>query len=147
VNVVIGDGRITLQDARPGQYDMLVLDAFSSDAIPVHLLTLEAMQLYTSRLKDDGILAIHISNRYLALEPVVAALAEREHLYALVKSDGQVSASSQAQGRTAAQWMVLSRRPEAIARLSTQAGWRLPDGSARASIWTDDYSNIFSVLR
>lgn len=144
--VVIGDGRIMLQEARSVQYDMIVLDAFSSDAIPVHLLTREAIQLYMSRLKEDGILAVHISNRYLRLEPLVAALAKEERLGALVKSDGHVSTTARIQGRTAAQWMVLGRRPEAFAGLADTSGWQQPE-SSRVHAWTDDYSNIFSALR
>ena len=77
LNVVLGDGRLTLQRATPGSYDLIVLDAFSSDAIPVHLLTREAVELYMSRLRTDGVVAVHISNRYLKLEPVLAALAQQ----------------------------------------------------------------------
>ena len=77
LNVVLGDGRLTLQRATPGAYDLIVLDAFSSDAIPVHLLTREAVELYMSRLRTDGVVAVHISNRYLNLEPVLGALAQQ----------------------------------------------------------------------
>ena len=84
LNVVFGDGRLTLQRANPSAYDLIVLDAFSSDAIPVHLLTREAIDLYLSRLRPDGIVAVHISNRYLNLEPVLAALAQRDGLAAIV---------------------------------------------------------------
>jgi hypothetical protein len=146
VKIVIGDGRIMLREARSVQYDMIVLDAFSSDAIPVHLLTREAIQLYMSKLKEDGILAVHISNRYLRLEPLVAALAKEERLNPLVKSDGYVSGTARMQGRTAAQWMVLSRRPEAFARLADTGAWQQPESSLDHA-WTDDYSNIFSALR
>ena len=143
VNVVIGDGRIMLSEAHPVPYDMIVLDAFSSDAIPVHLLTREAIHLYLSKLKEDGILALHVSNRYLKLEPLVAALANEEQLTSLVKFDGS---TRETEGRTAAHWMVLGRRREAFVRLADTHGWRPPE-FRRVDAWTDDYSNIFSALR
>jgi SAM-dependent methyltransferase len=147
VEVVIGDGRIKLQEQAPGRFDMIVVDAFSSDSIPVHLLTQEALQLYASRLRPDGILAIHVSNRYLALEPVVAALAAQEGLFAIAKYEPVIPVEAGQQGMLAAHWMVLSRDSDVITVLADGWEWRAPAAGARSAIWTDDYSNIFKALR
>jgi spermidine synthase len=92
VNIVLGDARVSLQHAADQAYDLIVLDAFSSDAIPMHLLTREAIHLYFSRLRSEGVVAVHISDRYLKLEPVLAALAERDGLFALASLDDRLSA-------------------------------------------------------
>jgi hypothetical protein len=148
VDVVIGDGRIKLQEIPAGSYDLLVVDAFSSDAIPVHLLTREAMQLYVSRLKADGVLAVHISNRYMALEPVVSALVHAEGLSGLVKFDGDIPSADTPRGRMMAHWVAIARSTQPLERLAGVPGWRTLDGGAeRPAIWTDDYSNILSVIR
>ena len=87
VEVVLGDARLSLAKAPDHQYDLIVLDAFSSDAIPVHLITREALKLYLSKLADHGILAFHISNRYLNLKPVLGDLARDANLACLVQED------------------------------------------------------------
>lgn len=87
VDIVLGDGRLSLADQPVGRFDALVLDAFSSDAIPVHLLTREAVDLYLSRLRPDGLLVFHISNRYLDLAPVLANIAEDAGLEGLIQQD------------------------------------------------------------
>jgi hypothetical protein len=146
VGIVIGDGRITLQNVPAGAYDMVVLDAFSSDAIPVHLLTREALQLYVSRLKADGILAIHISNRYLRLQPVVTSLAAREGLFTLANDPETISMEDANVGRAPAKWMVLSRVREPLAAVAARPNWHQPQVTATGFAWTDDYSNILNVL-
>lgn len=147
LNVVLGDGRMTLQRADPSHYDLIVLDAFSSDAIPVHLLTGEAIRLYLSRLTHDGVIAIHISNGYLNLEPVVGQLALRDSLFALANLDDQIPEADAKMGRLASHWVVLSRAPQALAGLVGRAGWRSPEIKDRVTAWTDDYSNILRVLK
>ncbi len=144
LNVVLGDGRLTLQRAAPATYNLIVLDAFSSDAIPVHLLTREAFALYLSLLKPDGIVAVQISNRYLNLEPVLAALAEQDGLFALAKIDDHIPEADR--GHFPSHWVMLSRRRQPLARLAGAAGWRPPVGRAHVRPWTDDYSNIWQVF-
>jgi SAM-dependent methyltransferase len=146
MDVVVGDGRLTLQRAEPGSFELIVLDAFSSDAIPVHMLTREALDLYLSRLKPDGIVAVHISNRYLDLEPLIAALAEESKLFALAKLDGRVPEPDASKGRFPSHWVVLARSGETLAFLENQPGWRTPVVNPRVRPWTDDYSNILHVL-
>src|SRR5208283_3276006 len=105
----LGDGRLSIQKAPNNYYDVIVIDAFSSDSIPVHLLTKEALSLYLEKLKDHGIILFHISNMYLRLSPVVATLVEsvgavsKDELY-------QPSAKEAAQGATTAEWVAIARR-------------------------------------
>ncbi len=156
INIIAGDGRLALSrwgDARPQQkFGMLVVDAFSSDAIPVHLLTREAMQVYQSRLQPDGIMAFHVSNRFVDLEPVLANLArDADPTWTCVIQ--QDTEADKRMGKWASDWMVLTRRPEDVDKLN-RSGRRLarltwsparPDPGMRT--WTDDFSNLFSVLR
>jgi hypothetical protein len=138
VNVVLGDGRITLNKAAPGQYDLIVLDAFSSDAIPVHLLTREAFELYFSRLKTGGVIAVHISNRYLNLEPLIGALAHQEGMVALANLDKSPHRASH--------WVMVARDRTSLASLEGRAGWRPATVNPAIRPWTDDYSNVLQVL-
>jgi hypothetical protein len=140
IRVVTGDGRLRVQESKPRTFDLLVLDAFSSDSIPVHLLTREAFAMYSDRLAPDGVLAVHVSNRVFDLEPVVAAAAhELGYSAALgVGAAGQSGASSSA-------WIVLSAKPTAVTEIAGDAKWRpLHD---RRVAWTDDYSSVLTVLR
>ncbi len=147
VEVVPGDARISLeQEAARGQlqqYDLLVLDTFNSDSIPVHLLTKEAFEIYLKHLQPDGVIALHITNRHLDIKPVVIKLADYFHISsALIQTtinDGRQYPST---------WMLLSYDPdflnqEAIASRSS------PKPALRADLrlWTDDYSNIFQILK
>jgi hypothetical protein len=145
VAVVIGDGRIRLQHAS-ATYDLIILDAFSSDAIPVHLLTREALQLYFSRLSSNGVLAVHISNRFLNLEPQLAALTREQKVFALAKRDTLIPRQDYDAGRFASHWVMLARSREPLNALIGRPGWRAPDDSRRVRVWTDDYSNILQAL-
>jgi spermidine synthase len=146
MHVVLGDGRIALQGAGAGTYDLIILDAFSSDAIPVHLLTREAIELYLSRIRGGGIVAIHISNRYLRLEPVLAALAQEQGLTALANFDGRIPEADGSKGRLASHWVLLARSREPLSHLIGQPGWYSPPTNGRVKPWTDDYSNILQVV-
>ena len=140
IETVVGDGRLGLAKAGTGSFDMIVLDAFSSDAIPVHLLTEEAIRTYMDRLAPDGLLVVHISNRVFDLEPVLASAAERLGLSAVTRhGDGGTG------GATPSDWVALGRDASDVAPLSALPGWR--DLDARRVHWTDDYSSILSVLQ
>ena len=147
INVVLGDGRLSLQRSQGAIYDVVVVDAFSSDAIPVHLLTSEAVALYFSRLAQDGVLAIHISNGYLNLEPVIGAIAREHGLAALANLDASVPAADMKEGRLPSHWVLLARSPEPLATLAEQAGWRPTEVRPRIPHWTDDYSNILPIVK
>src|SRR5205814_8766770 len=108
VDVVLGDGRLTLAAQPDGSFGLIVLDAFSSDAVPVHLLTLEALSLYLSKLAPDGLLAFHVSNRYVALDRVIAGDAATLGLVALERA-GEVTAEEGQQGKSGSVWVVAGR--------------------------------------
>lgn len=145
--IVFGDARLTLAREPAGAYSVLVVDAFSSDAIPVHMLTREALALYQRLLTDDGLLMLHISNRRLDLEPVVAELAMDAGLPALINNH---HVSDSAQNRTynyGSDWVVLARDTAHFGPLASDTLWSKLVPTRRRRPWTDDYSNILSVIR
>jgi hypothetical protein len=144
--VTIGDARLSLARARPQQFGVIILDAFSSDAIPIHLLTREALALYLSRLAPGGVIALHISNLHLSLSPVLGRLAQAEGLTALWQRE-PASAGSLADGKFPSEWMVLARDARDLGRLTADPRWTAPRVQASTPLWTDDFSNILSVLR
>ncbi len=143
LEVVLGDARRSLESEPPQQFDVLAVDAFSSDAIPVHLLTKEAFQEYFRHLKPDGFLAVHISNRYLNLEWVVRLEAEALHKHVL----GVFDDTDDKPGSSRSDWMLLSLA--APTRLTSPNGsispaWR---AAAHLRLWTDEYSNLLTILK
>jgi spermidine synthase len=148
VRVVLGDARLSLRTASDGEYDVIVLDAFSSDAIPLHLLTREALRLYMSKLAPRGIIALHVSNNYLNLEPAVARLARDAALSARIRVDQARAApgSRATLQRQPSAWVALGRNPADLRDLTSTEHWRALSEDASVRLWTDDYSNILSVL-
>ena len=143
VNVVIGDGRLELAQAPADAYDMVVLDAFSSDAVPVHLLTVEAITDYMRHLRPGGVLLFNLSNRYVNLPPVIAAAGRDLGLAGCVKND-TAPAGSDPDLVFNATWAVLgATQPQVCA---TQGWAPLPNVGTR-SAWTDDFSDIVGALR
>ncbi|MGO8789403.1 MAG: fused MFS/spermidine synthase [Terriglobia bacterium] len=147
VRVVLGDARLSLRDAPPFGYGMMVFDAFSGDAIPTHLLTREALALYLSKLAPNGILAFHISNRYLDLHGVLSALAHDAGLVCLANDDAQVTEDEAREGKFASWWVVMVRHPNDLDALRSDLRWRVLQAAPDARVWTDDFSNIVSILR
>lgn len=146
IKVILGDARISLAQEPAHHYQLFVLDAFSSDVIPVHLLTREAVQLYLSKLEDDGILFFHISNRYMDLVPVLDRLGLSLGLVALVRDDVYATASEQEDGKTPSRWLLMARRRDLVAEFLSDPRWKLLDGRSAGDLWTDDYSNILRVV-
>jgi hypothetical protein len=144
VAISLGDARLQLQNAPPAHYGLIVLDAFSSDAIPMHLMTLEALDLYLSKLAPGGLLVFHISNRSLDLHPVVADLARARGLACIGFDD---TARNQPGGKEPSQWVVMSRRPEDAATLAADPRWQKLEGRPDRPVWTDDFSNIVSIFK
>lgn len=142
----LGDGRLLLA-ADTTRYDLLVLDAYSSDAIPVHLLTREAFALYLERLTADGVLALHLSNRYFELEPLVARLAADAGMVVRIRRDPTAGDEDRALGRAASTWAVAARDEARLAALAGEPGWRPARAGAGAPLWTDDFSSLVSVLK
>ena len=144
--VVIGDGRLSLLAEPDSSFDLLVIDAFGSDAIPVHLLTREATALYLRKLRPDGIVAFHISNRYLDLEPVVASTAKSLGAASMLGLDGIISSRQAEQYKTLSRWVMVSHGAGRLAPLTELPGWGEPTVRADA-VWTDDFSNALGVFR
>ena len=142
--IAIGDARVELGAEPAGRFDLLVLDAFSSDAIPLHLLTAEAFDNYDRVLADDGVLVAHISNRFLDLAPSVAAVARRQGWSAMRRFDD----AGEEQGNSASEWIALSKNPQALARLraSARAEWSALPAPAD-SVLTDENASLLPLLR
>jgi hypothetical protein len=145
--VVIGDARLTLARQPARRFGLLMIDAFSSDAIPVHLLTREAFQVYNRVLDDHGILFVHISNQRLGLEPVVAALAADAGMVALMNDYTARSDREDKDLDYSADWVALAHREEDLAPLAGDDRWRPLARDGLRTPWTDDYSNILSVIK
>jgi hypothetical protein len=153
VDVYRGDARIVLEKQwladQPQQFDVLAVDAFSSDAIPMHLLTAECFQLYWRHLKNNGVLAVHVSNRYLDLSPVVRKLAEideKEVLYISYRPN--MDSDPPKELSMPSDWMLLSSDPEVLAMptlASAHEPW--PTASSPLVLWTDDFSSLWQVIR
>jgi SAM-dependent methyltransferase len=146
-DIVLGDARIKLGEAKDHEFDLILLDAFSSDSIPLHLLTQEAMELYLRKLKPDGVIVIHISNRYLELKPMLGKLAEANGLVSWSRADLDVSKEEQDNGKRKSQFMVMAHQPKDLGQLVKNDRWSQVKPSGKTRVWTDDYSNILSVLR
>jgi hypothetical protein len=142
VSVVRGDGRLSLEQEADGKFDLLIVDAFSSDSIPVHLLTREALQLYGGKLRANGWLVAHISNRYLALEPVFATLA-REAGWACRSADD--TNEGDFPGKEPSHWIWMARRLEDMGRMGRVAPW-VPAEPGHGISWTDQRSSIIEVF-
>jgi hypothetical protein len=141
--IVLGDARLTLA-ASPRQYDLIVLDAFSSDAIPTHLLTREALRGYLARLTPHGVIVAHISNRHMELAKVVAAVGAAEGLVTFVKADDKANQFT-TDFHAAALVAVLARADADLGRLPQTEGWRR-ENAGDVAPWTDDYSNIIGAI-
>jgi hypothetical protein len=145
-DVIPGDARLSMESElkvrQPQDFDLLAIDAFSGDSIPTHLLTEEAFRIYLRQVKTDGIIAVHITNTYFDLRPVLQRVAERFNLrYALLHADGDGITT------TYSDWVLLSRDSTIVNSLPASAGGRFGDAiKPDLALWTDDYSNLFFVL-
>lgn len=140
IQIVTGDARLALEFEQPQQFDILVLDAFSGDAIPVHLLTKEAIEAYLRHLKPEGVLACHISNLHFDLRPVVAGLAHESNLVSQIR----ISEANPDAAAFKAVWALLARDPKVL----EESVGLIPQEKAQRTpiVWTDDRSNLFEVL-
>lgn len=144
-NIVIGDARVSLGAAGDGEFDLIVLDAFTSDAIPAHLITREALALYLRKLNDEGVVAIHISNRYLDLRPVIIALANDA---AVAGALGERAPDTDGRGKLyyGSRWMVLAKHRETLDELVKIDGWYALGTSPESRLWTDDYTDVLGAI-
>lgn len=137
-----GDGRLVLQNAPDKRVDVLVIDAFTSDSIPIHLLTLEAFQLYLKKITSDGVIMVHISNRHLRLLPVLTAVGRQLDLIVLHKFQSE----NTKEGQLASEWGLLTSNQAFAVSLMRSANWQfVAENDAR--LWTDDYSNLIPLLK
>ncbi|MCC6867717.1 MAG: fused MFS/spermidine synthase [Burkholderiales bacterium] len=142
IELPLGDARLSLERESPRHFDVLAIDAFSSDAIPVHLITTEAVQVYLRHMKPDGVIAFHVTNRYLDLVPVVEGIAHDLGLTALwIDDDGSLQLAN------SSSWVLLARDPKRLAdpRLTEAATPIVPRRDWR--VWTDDFNNLLQVLK
>ncbi|MGB7273945.1 MAG: fused MFS/spermidine synthase [Geitlerinemataceae cyanobacterium] len=147
VSIVLGDGRLSIAKVPDYFYNLIVMDAFSSDSIPVHLITREAIELYLKKLSPQGLLVLNITNRYIDLVPVIQSLAHDRQLLALSQWEKTISAEDKALGKTPSHWVVLARDRQDFGSLVNDPKWQfLPDTSS-TPVWTDDFSNLFRSLR
>jgi hypothetical protein len=143
-DVVLGDARLSLAKVKDGAYQWIILDAFSSDTIPMHLMTQEAIGLYLSKLAEHGFLVFHISNGYLDLKPVVGDLAREAGLAAVVQ-EYAVDKIEAKEGKLSSTWAVLSRDSQDLRELAKSSRWTPVNGSGRAA-WSDDFSSIINII-
>ena len=145
--VVLGDGRLTINKAKSGEFDVIVLDAFSSDAIPAHLLTREAVAIYLDKLAPEGILLFHISNRFLNLEPLMAGLAKELGLRCLIRDDNRIAKSLEKTGFLPSTYAAMGRPESKIRHLKDNPHWKEIHPAVKPMVWTDQFSNLIQLLK
>ena len=141
IQVVLGDARLWLEREAPQNFDVLAIDAFSSDAIPVHLITAQALTIYRRHMKPGGVIAFHVTNRFLNLAPVVEALARAQGLYAIQVADSPESPAS------SSDWVLLSERAESLATPELTEVAKAVEARNDWRLWTDDFNNLVQVLK
>jgi hypothetical protein len=151
VDIIEGDARLSLSKGPVHQFDLLLIDAFSSDSIPVHLLTREALELYMQNLSPSGIIGLHISSRHFNLRPVLGDLAAAAGLAGRVWNDRDsaqdgVVHDPAARGKIVSEWAILGRRAEDFGELQYDPKWEMLPRSGSKTPWSDDFSNIISTL-
>jgi hypothetical protein len=145
--IVLGDARLKLRDATEGGYDLIVLDAFSGDMIPMHLVTREALALYLRKLAPGGMLAFHISNQYLKLGPTLCALAQDSGLVCLMDHDDPIPQAEKDAGKFPSEWLVMARSRDDLGPLAADPNWKPVAVQPGTRVWTDDYSNLVSIIK
>lgn len=158
IDVAIGDARLMMRDGPAARFDVLVVDAFSSDAIPVHLATREALAVYRRAIRPGGLLLVHVSNLHVDLQPVFGALAREAGAFAIVRRDVPKAAEAEL-GKAASEWVVLSDSAAALAEVTAThaansanargegAGWQTLEAPPGQAVWTDAFANVLGALR
>jgi hypothetical protein len=146
IDIAIGDARVQLKRSTQ-KFGLLVVDAFGSDAIPVHLLTREALRVYLDRLDADGLIAFHISNQYVDLEPVLANLARDADPPCVAIIRRAAGPPDRSLGIMASDWLVIARNAEDVQRLRDGGRWGRAQTRPNMRVWTDGYSNLWQVFR
>lgn len=148
IDVEIGDARLRLKNGPAQRFDVLVLDAFSSDAIPVHLVTREALAVYRRALKPNGTLLAHVSNQHVDLKPVFAALAKDAGMLARVRKDEDLTKALLEAGKAGSVWVLLTESVDEMMRISVdQPAWAPIVAPESQQVWTDDFANVLGAMR
>ncbi len=140
---VLGDARLALEREPPQAFDVLAVDAFSGDSVPIHLITREAMTVYLRHMQPDGVIAFHVTNRFLAMAPVVEKIAQAEGVHAVLVHDE--AEHSEALRRT--DWVLVSRNPQSLVSAAIRQSTVAITPIAGLKPWTDDFNNLFGVLK
>jgi MFS family permease/SAM-dependent methyltransferase len=146
IDLVLGDARLNLEREAPQGYDVLAIDAFSGDAIPVHLITREALGVYLRHLKPDGIVAFHVSNRFLDLIPIVARIAAEHGAHATLIRD-EPDSEDEDRSRSRSDWVLVSRSEKALDAPEIEAAGIEAEDRPGLRTWTDEYSNLIQILQ
>jgi hypothetical protein len=146
-SVVLGDARLSLAQAPDGAYGLIVMDAFGSDAIPAHLLTREAMELYWRKLDGEGMLVFHISNRFLDLEGPLGDVGRNLGLEGVSRWETEVTEEDLRSGMLPSRWIVFSKRKPDMFELARRFGWKRIPGRRGVRAWTDDDFDLLSAFR
>jgi spermidine synthase len=141
---VVGDGRLGMAAMADGYYDLLILDAFSSDSLPVHLITREAFELYLRKMTRDGVLVVNVSNRYLDIAPVLGNIAEELGLVGMHRHDHEDE--DIVPGKYASHWVVMVKQRDVLGALWQDPRWEPIPTNRALGVWTDNFSNVLSVF-
>lgn len=149
--IVLGDARLKLRDAPDAHYGLIVLDAFSGDSIPMHLVTKEALALYTRKLAPGGIIAFHVTNLYFNLAPTLGNLARDAKLTAYIGNDSFLTQAQIDSGKLPSIWVVMAHQTGDLSPLlasnTATFRWQPPPDRPNARLWTDDYSNLLGIMK
>ena len=145
--VVLGDARLMLKQQPQAAYDFLIMDAYSSDAIPLHLITRESLALYRSRLTSHGLLAFHITNRFFDLEPILANLAADAGWVGAIRKDQTLTPEDVAASKAKSTWVVLAPGADELAALLQDGRWTALTPNPNKPLWTDNFASLLSVIR
>ncbi|MGR9074498.1 MAG: spermidine synthase, partial [Gammaproteobacteria bacterium] len=145
--VALGDGRLNLAKAGDRSFGAIILDAFSSDSIPTHLVTREAIRLYLRKLDEGGVIAFHITNRYLDMVQLLGNLAEDSGLVAYTRKDFKVSRDEFREGKAGSQYVVMARSKKDLGDIAANPQWKPISPKEMPVVWTDRFSNILSVIK
>ncbi|MBV9122701.1 MAG: fused MFS/spermidine synthase, partial [Planctomycetes bacterium] len=149
IRVELGDARLFLARTPDHSLDLIFADAFSSDAVPVHLLTRQALQLYRTKLTAGGVIVWNAQNRYLDLEPVLGDLAADAGLVCRARQEtaAEISSAEKQQGKTPCHWVVMAQSEKDLGALASSPEWKAVTGRPGARVWTDDFSNLLSIIQ
>ncbi|HXL77419.1 MAG TPA: fused MFS/spermidine synthase [Candidatus Eisenbacteria bacterium] len=145
--IVPGDARLTIAKAADHSYDLIVIDAFGGDAIPVHLLTREAVQLYMSKLRPGGVLLFNVSNKYIDVSSVLAGEAAALTLVSFLRTDVVVTPAEAAAGKFVSAWVVMAANGANLGDIPERPGWGALRADPQFPVWTDDFSDVLAVTR